>query len=340
MAEYPLAIDYPAHYTNILLGINRPKVIVLHTPEEPADGYMGTPVWFSNPNVGGSTHYFTSTYGFVVQCVPEVRRAIANGVTVPSRPYPADTDPSISLNGQSLSIEIEGYAASIGQTITPAQKNATAQLIAYMCSKYGIPADRAHIIGHYEVANNRSDPGTLNIDELIQMVKVILGQGQPPITKEWDEMATVEQIKQAYKEANEELWAEGKKGSDIHHALFDGIPRPAVTHVPGVMPEPNQKWRRLDNLTALSEMINRVTGYRVQAEHLAQWGLPDDPRIVGQDLLIELLVRARDAARVMTQQSPVLNPGEKAALAKFRANQTMTNVEKTQLMVALSRIVL
>jgi hypothetical protein len=164
-ADYPGAIVYPAHSTNTLGPPNNPRGFVLHTPEEPADGYAGTPVWFARPNVGGSTTYFVSYLGFIYQCVPEPVAAIANGVL--GKPYPAWANPNISLNRQSLSVEIEGYAATIANTISPAQKTALLNLIRHRCQAHGIPIDRAHIIGHYEVANNRTDPGTLDIDAIV-----------------------------------------------------------------------------------------------------------------------------------------------------------------------------
>lgn len=166
-ADYPGAMVYGADSTNVLNPpANHPKGFVLHTPEEPADGDPGTPRWFARPNVGGSTTYFVSYLGFVVQCVPENVGAIANGVT-PPLPYPVWADSNISLNRQTLSVEIEGYAATIAQTISPAQKTALLNLIRHRCLAHGIPMDRQHIIGHYEVANNRTDPGTLNIDAIV-----------------------------------------------------------------------------------------------------------------------------------------------------------------------------
>ncbi len=175
MSDYPDAIWYPADESNIGSGLNHPKVIVYHTPEEPADGYPGTPYWFAQEHVGqeGSTHYFVSYLGFIWQSVEEDRRAIANGVT-PGMPYPAGTDPNISLNLQSISIEIEGYAATIGQTLSAVQRKALVDWTVYACRKYGIPADREHIIGHYEVADNRSDPGTLDIDGIVRDVQIML----------------------------------------------------------------------------------------------------------------------------------------------------------------------
>jgi hypothetical protein len=168
ISDYNGAIVWEAHPSNVGVGTNNPKAIVYHTPEEPADGYPGTPYWFAreHPASAGSTHYFSSYLGFIWQSVLENKRAIANGVTA-DRSYPVGTNSNISLNLQSISIEIEGYAATIGQTLSVAQRKSVVDWTVYACKKYNIPADRQHIIGHYEVASNRSDPGTLPIDSIV-----------------------------------------------------------------------------------------------------------------------------------------------------------------------------
>jgi N-acetyl-anhydromuramyl-L-alanine amidase AmpD len=45
---------------------------------------------------------------------------------------------------------------------TDVMYDSSAKLSAYLCNKYGIPIDRAHIIGHNEVPypNNHTDPGS------------------------------------------------------------------------------------------------------------------------------------------------------------------------------------
>jgi N-acetyl-anhydromuramyl-L-alanine amidase AmpD len=161
--DYPLAIVYPAHQTNYRTpaghgGVpNRPRGCVLHTPEEPADNVESTPAFFAQPNREASTTYYLDNDGDVYQLVPESCMAIANGVE--GKPYPSWADPSTSLNWQSFSIEIEGRAATIHETLTPAQWASLIALIRHRCGHYGIPLDREHIIGHYQVSNQRSDPG-------------------------------------------------------------------------------------------------------------------------------------------------------------------------------------
>src|SRR3972149_11462170 len=142
MSDYPGAIWWPAHESNTLGPPCNPKGWVLHTPQEPADDYPGTPYYFAQPNKSASTHYFVSYLGFVWQMVSESVAPIANGVTMPARPYPVWANNQQSLNRQTLSVEIEGYSATIAQTISPGQRNALLNLLRYGCAKYGIPIDR------------------------------------------------------------------------------------------------------------------------------------------------------------------------------------------------------
>jgi N-acetyl-anhydromuramyl-L-alanine amidase AmpD len=163
MTDYPGAIWFPAHPTNYRVNDaspNTPKGFVLHTPQEPADSWAYTPRFFADPNRDASTHYFVGYDGDVYQCVAEKDLAIANGVI--GKPYPSWGNPARSLNWQSLSVEIEGYAENLHETmpIGSRQWNALVALVRDRCVHYGIPLDRWHIIGHYAVANNRSDPGS------------------------------------------------------------------------------------------------------------------------------------------------------------------------------------
>jgi hypothetical protein len=181
---YPWAIVYPCHPTNCYSYLTRPdapglpakpKGMVLHTPEEPADNAPGTPGWFAtyhaDPDARGSTYYFVSYQldprrpGFtnVYRCVDERDGAIANGVT-PGKPYPSWADRGMSLNWQSDNIEIEGEAGKIGLTLNVgvqgrAQFRSLVDVIAFSGRRWGYPTDREHIIGHYQVSNQRTDPG-------------------------------------------------------------------------------------------------------------------------------------------------------------------------------------
>jgi len=157
--DYAPAIPFWAHYTNYRRLLNVPKGWVLHTPQEPADSWAYTPRYFAEPNRDASTHYFVSYDGDVYQCVPDRFMAIANGVI--GKPYSSWASAAQSLNRQALSVEIEGYAESIHETMPVGSRQwvALVKLLKDRAEAYGFPFDRIHTIGHSEVASNRSDPG-------------------------------------------------------------------------------------------------------------------------------------------------------------------------------------
>ena len=170
-ADYSKAIVIPAYEGNYGYrgSYNQPKAIVLHTPEEPADDWESTPNWFANPNAHASTHYYLDNDGDVIQMVPEVQGAYAQGVRSRQRiwkgaagkspPWAEDTN----LNLWAISIEMEGYAATIHRTMPRGGVQWLSLLtwIQYVTSKYDIPIDRDHIVGHDEVASHKRDPGIL-----------------------------------------------------------------------------------------------------------------------------------------------------------------------------------
>lgn len=169
--EYPGATVIPAHPDNYG-GYNRsnwPRAIVLHTPEEPADDIEVTPAWFQRPEAHASTHYYLDNDGDIIQMVQEAECAWANGNKGGAGgnrtwkgqrdQWPPWAEVGVSLNCQTVSIEIEGYAASIQSTLTSTQYAALLAWIRFEASRWGIPLDRDHIIGHFEVATDRTDPG-------------------------------------------------------------------------------------------------------------------------------------------------------------------------------------
>src|SRR3990167_2318911 len=167
--DYPGAIVVQArNYGYIVNGkhlTNTPKAWCLHTPEEPPDNVPSTPYYFAGTDRDASTTYFVSCLGLVFQCVPELEGAYANAVE--GKPYPAWADSKINLNLQTLSIEIEGYAATIHQTMPRGspQWRALVNLMAHRCKALNIPPGRT--FGHKDVSIYRSDPGQLNIPLLV-----------------------------------------------------------------------------------------------------------------------------------------------------------------------------
>lgn len=185
VADYSGAIVYPAWYNlanhqdtrnNYYRpeghgGVpNIPRAWVLHTPEEPADDNETTPAYFAGPGRKASTHYYLDDDGDVFQLVPEFAAAIANGLN--GKPMPSWAGPG-SLNWQTLSVEIEGYAHSVHETmpVGGVQFNALVKLIKDRAHVWGIPLDREHIMGHYQLSIDRSDPGArFPWDELMEAI--------------------------------------------------------------------------------------------------------------------------------------------------------------------------
>lgn len=183
---------------------NRPKAIGLHTPEEKPDDYPGTPYYFHNlTDRQASTTYFAAWTGLIFQMVPEDEGAYGNAIE--GKPPPPWSD-GTNLNLQTISIEIEGYAASIHQTMPRGSPQwvSLVRLMADICHRR--PAVNIDwTFGHYLVSIYRSDPGQLDIGALVADVKALLSAA--PQAKEWDEMATEQQVLNAARQGAAEAVA-------------------------------------------------------------------------------------------------------------------------------------
>ena len=162
----------PAHSSNYFAAASRPysgaarryTAICYHTPEEPWDDHEVTPAWFANPRANASTHYYADSDGDLYQMVREHDFAWAQGARRRDRIEPRPSwwrDEFVSYNTCMLSIEIEGFARSIGETFTVGgrQFESVAAWSAFVCARHGIPIDRAYHIGHSELTRQKSDPG-------------------------------------------------------------------------------------------------------------------------------------------------------------------------------------
>ncbi len=113
---------------------DRITTIVIHTTD---GSYSGTLSWFRNPAARASAHYVVrSADGQITQMVREKDEAwhAGNG----------------AVNATSIGIEHEAFTAYCFW-YTDAMYRSSAQLVAYLVTKYLIPVDRTHIIGHYQV---------------------------------------------------------------------------------------------------------------------------------------------------------------------------------------------
>jgi hypothetical protein len=136
-ADYAPAYWVPAAATNYSV-FDRPidypvDMIVIHDIEGSAGSALET---FQDPTRHGSAHYIVSFRGTVWQMVLEKDVAWHAG--------------NWDYNSRSIGIEHEGYAWTPG-LYTPTEYRASAHLAAAICSRWGVPMDRAHVIGHSQV---------------------------------------------------------------------------------------------------------------------------------------------------------------------------------------------
>ncbi len=132
--EYPQASRFEAAASGNFRAVSGTRTIdriVVHITDGGAN-INGTIGWFKNPAAKVSSHYVIGQDGEIVQMVAHNDVAWHAG----------------SANG--TSIGIEHVANTKGLTPTAAQMCASAALVTWLCDQYGIPADRAHILGHAE----------------------------------------------------------------------------------------------------------------------------------------------------------------------------------------------
>jgi len=115
--------------------------IVIHGTE---GSYAGTLSWFRDPRAGLSAHYvIRAGDGEITQLVAEADTAFqARG-----------------FNREAIGIEHE-FDPDRGTSYTEAEYRSSATLVCAITRRYGIPADRAHIVGHSELpGTDHRDPG-------------------------------------------------------------------------------------------------------------------------------------------------------------------------------------
>ncbi|MER7891568.1 N-acetylmuramoyl-L-alanine amidase [Micromonospora sp. NPDC094482] len=164
--DYPPAAWAPASTSNYTVA-SRPtshpiRYVVIHMTQ---GSYAGSISWFQNPAAKVSAHYtFRSSDGAVTQSVREKDIGWHAG--------------NWTYNTQSIGIEHEGYVDNPAW-FTDAMYRASAALTRSLTAEYGIPRDRAHIIGHVEVPGaTHTDPGpNWNWTYYLQLVNGVTGIG-------------------------------------------------------------------------------------------------------------------------------------------------------------------
>ncbi|MFJ2082598.1 N-acetylmuramoyl-L-alanine amidase [Micromonospora chokoriensis] len=169
--DYGPAAWAPASTSNYTVasrpGSHQVNRVVIHLTQ---GSYAGAVSWFQNPAAQASAHYtFRSSDGAVTQSVREKDIAWHAG--------------NWTYNTQSIGIEHEGFVDNAAW-LTDAMYRASAALTRSLATKYGIPKDRAHIIGHNEVPGaTHTDPGpNWNWTYYLQLVNGITGVGSGTVS--------------------------------------------------------------------------------------------------------------------------------------------------------------
>lgn len=163
---------------NFLLGRTfggiayKPEAIVIHIME---GSLTGTDSWFASFASAVSSHYGIGRAGEIHQYVSESDSASHAGIEVSPSWHLLKT--TGNPNYYTIGIEHEGTSTTIW---TEETKQASAALIKDICTRWNIPLDRDHIIGHYEIKSSKPNCPAINkgiIDELIKIAST--GQIDP-----------------------------------------------------------------------------------------------------------------------------------------------------------------
>lgn len=144
----------------------KPEAVVIHIMEGTLEG---TDTWFATFTSQVSAHYGIGKKGDVHQYVKEADTAWHAGRV--DNPTWDLVKAGINPNLYTIGIEHEGKA---GDAWTEAMKKASAALIKEICTRWSIPIDRDHIIGHYQIFSVKANCPAVNkkiIDELISLAR-------------------------------------------------------------------------------------------------------------------------------------------------------------------------
>src|SRR2546423_6914060 len=166
--EYYPPIEYvPAAQSNYAVG--RTMAITQIIIHETGGTWISAINWFQNPRSRVSAHYLVKAWG------GGILQFVAEGDTA----YHARV-----ANPYSIGIEHE-FDPRHGIYHTDAQYRSSALLVCAIARRYGLPTDRAHIIGHNEVpGSDHSDPGrTWNWSYYMSLVNACSWQRAQPVAR-------------------------------------------------------------------------------------------------------------------------------------------------------------
>lgn len=161
------------NYSPVRMGV---EAVVIHLIDDEMDNDIkGTDYWFRSPGSGVSAHYAVSSGGDVHQYVTEQMSAFHAGrVYKPTWALLKKIEGRIaSPNIYTIGVEHEGRP---DDEWPEAMLEASAKLVAQICSRHRIPKDRDHIIGHRELNSLKTCPGNwIDLKKYVDRVRAYAG---------------------------------------------------------------------------------------------------------------------------------------------------------------------
>lgn len=149
-------------------GAYKPQMVVIHVM---AGTLAGTDSWFASTVSQVSAHYGVGLSGEIHQYVQEENQAWHAGRV--SNPSFKLYIPNVNPNLYTIGIEHEGIDLSKNPE---SQLEASAALLKDICTRNSIPLDRDHVIGHYQLFDQKPNcPATDKtvIDKIIALAQAI-----------------------------------------------------------------------------------------------------------------------------------------------------------------------
>jgi len=183
--DKPAVISRPSPNRNGYSSPHDPKAICLHITAGSGASALS---WLTSPASQASANYVNMEDGTLCELVPPTESAWANGaVNKPNMANPivaATLNAGRNMNTATISIENAGQTSGgKGGSLSAAQVKSLIALCAWLCQRFGIPADHDHIIPHAYVdsVNRPYCPGFSALEWslwIVQIDDLVRGGGQ------------------------------------------------------------------------------------------------------------------------------------------------------------------
>ena len=155
-------LDAPTPHRERGRRAQAPRMVVVHTN---VGTFESTLAWFAEPSSGVSAHYLVALDGRVARFVDEADTARHAGrVRRPTAALASNANP----NRYTIGVEFEDGGDPHGVARTSEQYEAGGVLVAEIAGRWGIPLDRAHVLGHRELFAAKDCPGNLDVELLVE----------------------------------------------------------------------------------------------------------------------------------------------------------------------------